>query len=214
MNQVIATTRVLLAACGLLAASVALANQPLIEGLTLRSAAQFGAEEAVVWPLLSVQADNGQLTLQLADGKGALVLSPWPYRRSQQDGMAVGLPKRFIKPGAVRVTAIQTLQPFGPVQRLTVQQVSSKEPSMVVQTRGQSGQLVVKGWRAIYTGDHWVFQSELPAAKAHPSASTQRLRSQGRDWCVASFARPENQESPPLLDWILRAASTKGRCPT
>ena len=208
----------------LAAASIASGQQAPApaDGLTLRGTAPFGAEAPVTWSLVSAKAAGGTLTVQLADEKGSpagdLSISPWPRSRQLPGGLALGLPKQRIQPGAVKVTGSRTLQPFGPVQRLAVQARGSNAPVMVVQTRAQSGQLVVAGWRSVYADKRWVFQSDvLPANSSAPqpldAMVVQRLRSQGRDWCVTSFARTESQESPPLLDWVLVAAPAKRRCP-
>ena len=208
----------------LAAASIASGQQApaLVDGLTLRGTAPFGAEAPVTWSLVSAKAAGGTLTVQLADEKGAsagdLSISPWPRSRQLPGGLALGLPKQRIQPGAVKVTGSRTLQPFGPVQRLAVQARGSNAPVMVVQTRAQSGQLVVAGWRSVYADKRWVFQRDVPPGDSSAPQSLdarvqQRLRSQGRDWCVTSFARTESQESPPLLDWVLVAALAKRRCP-
>ena len=230
-----------LSACALLFASAAASSQPPLgkadEGLLLRGTAQFGAEAPSVWSLVSAHVSGGALKLQLVDEKGAaagdLGISPWPYGKPQQGGLVVGLPAQRIRPGAVIVTGSKSLEPFGPVQRLVVQQRSAKLPSMIIQTRGQSGQLVVEGWRAVYADDRWEIRgdgrsdglsnirSNSRARKPNDSRSAQslnalqpqRLRSQGQDWCMTSYARATSQESPPLLDWILVARHGKRRCP-
>lgn len=186
------------------------------------------------------QLAGQNLTLQLADQTGAaagdLTISPWPdslqndrlqSNRSIKGGLLVGLPKQSIRPGAINVTGSRVPQPFGPVTRLVVQQRGAKSPVMFVQTRAMSGQPVVPGWYAVYLGNSWVFETEArmaqlrtrvaseppaPSARARPALQPQRLRSQGRDWCVSSFARAENQESPPLLDWIAVVTPSKRRC--
>lgn len=214
------------AAAGLLlaAASIVSGQQAPApaDGLTLRGTAQFGAEAPVTWSLVSAKAAGGTLTLQLADEKGSpagdLSISPWPRSRQLPGGLALGLPKQRIQPGAVKVTGSRTLQPFGPVQRLVVQTRTSDLPVMVVQTRAQSGQLLIAGWRSVYVDKRWVFQRDVPPGDSSAPQSLdaqvqQRLRSQGRDWCVTSFARTESQESPPLLDSVLVAAPAKRRCP-
>ena len=215
------------------AASAANSHQPTAsgdEGLSLRGTAQFGAEAPAVWSLASTEVAGNTLKLQLMDEKGAAAgdlnispwIGPWPYRKPQRGGLAVGLPAQRIRPGAVTVTGSRSLEPFGPVQRLVVQAAGAKLPAMMIQTRGQSGQLVIAGWRAVYTGSRWEIQEEVRKdapgssrpAQSLNAAQPQRLRSQGHDWCMTSLARAQTQESPPLLDWILVARHGKRRCPT
>ena len=209
---------------GLLTGAAAASAQPVPAtngSLTVRGTAQFGAEAPVQWSVKSAQVAGGTLTMQLMDASGAdkgdFSVSPWPYRKHLHGGLALGLTTHRIKPGAVKVTASSTLQPFGPVQRLVVQPTAAKLPTMIVQTRAQSGQLVVAGWRSVYAGNGWEFQrtlpSESPAAESLKALMPQRLRSQGQSWCVTSWARAENQESPPLLDWVAVVAPAKRRCP-
>ena len=203
---------------------------PTDEGLSLRGNAQLGAEAPVVWSLVSAEVAGNTLTLKLSDEKGAAAgdvnitpwISPWPHRKPQRGGMAVGLPAQRIRPGAVTVTGSRSLEPFGPVQRLVVQADGAKLPATIIQTRGQSGQLVIAGWRAVYAGSRWEIREEVrkdARGSSRPSqslnaAQPQRLSSQGQDWCMTSFARAQTQESPPLLDWILVARHGKRRCPT
>ena len=227
-----------LSACALLFAAATASSQQSPtrgdEGLSLQGTAQFGAEAPVVWSLVSADVAGDTLKLQLMGEKGAAGgdvnitpwISPWPPRKPQRGGLAVGLPTQRIRPGAVTVTGSRSLEPFGPVQRLVVQAAGAKLPSMVIQTRGQSGQLVIAGWRAVYTGSRWEIRADASknASSSVPSDSRPaqslsgsqptRLRSQGQDWCMTSFARTASQESPPLLDWILVAQHGKRRCPT
>lgn len=210
--------------CSLLATTPIASGQQApapADGLTLSGTAQFGADTPVTWSLISAKAAGGTLTVQLADEKGSpagdLSISPWPRSRQLPGGLALGLPKQRIQPGAVKVTGSRTLQPFGPVQRLVVQTRTSDLPVMVVQTRAQSGQLLIAGWRSAYVDKRWVFQRDVPPGDSSAPQSLdarvqQRLRSQGRDWCITSFARAESQESPPLLDSVLVAAPAKRRC--
>ena len=218
----------LAAACaGLIATSAN--SQPVAapeNGLTLRGTAQFGVEGPVVWSLAAAHVADRTLLLQLRDLNGApagdLTVSSWPHKKGQKGGLAVGLPNRRIPPDTVSVTGTRTLQPFGAVQRLVVQQRSAKLPALVIQTRGRSGQSVAPGWRAVYADNRWSIQPEsaptgsatgaLPAATPRDALVPQRLRSQGQDWCLTSFARAESQEAPPLLDWVLVAAPAKRRC--
>ena len=227
------------------AAAAANSHQPTAsgdEGLSLRGTAQFGAEAPVVWSLVSADVAGDTLKLQLIDEKGAAAgdlnispwIGPWPYRKPQRGGLAVGLPAQRIRSGAVTVTGSRSLEPFGPVQRLVVQAAGAKLPAMMIQTRGQSGQLVIAGWRAVYTGSRWEIQHDIRKdvrknedksvssitpnnsrpAQSLNAAQPQRLRSQGQDWCMTSLARTQTQESPPLLDWILVARHGTSRCPT
>ena len=209
----------------LVAASVASGQQvPEAEnGLTVRGTAPFVDEGPVVWSLASVHVAGQTLTLKMLDASGAevgdLTVSPWPFRKAPHGGLT----KRHTRAGSISVTGSRTLQPFGAVLRLVVQQRSDRLPAMVIQTRARSGQVVVPGWRAVYADSRWLIQRESmqpESAKRVSSAppqldasAPQRLRSQGRDWCVTSFARAERRESPPLLDWIAVAAPAKGHCP-
>lgn len=213
----------------LVAASVASGQQlPETEnGLTVRGTAPFGDEGPVLWSLASVHVTGQTLTLTMLDVSGAeagdVTVSPWPFKKAPHGGLAVGLTKRRIQAGSISVTGSRTLQPFGAVLRLAVQQRSDRLPAMVIQTRARSGQVVVPGWRAVYAESRWLIQRESMQPESAKRASLappqldalapQRLRSQGRDWCVTSFARAERRESPPLLDWIAVAAPDKGRCP-
>jgi hypothetical protein len=180
--------------------------------LTIRSTAQFGAEGPVVWTLHSAKSGNGQLALQLADGMGDVMINPWPRAQHRRGGLALGLASQHIAPGAVKITAVQIPQPFGPAQKLSVQHSASQQPAMVLQTRGQSGQTVVDGWRALYAGNHWVLQSDATAAQTLDASRAQRIRAAGHSWCVYPSARAENQETPPLLDWVLVATNAQRRC--
>jgi hypothetical protein len=208
-----------LAACCALALSAVSWSQPLHKGvnnadaaLTIRSTAQFGVEEPVVWTVQSAKSVNGQLMLHLADGMGDVTIHPWPLAQHRRGGLALGLASRHMAPGAVKVTAVQIPQPFGPSQKLSVQHSTSQQPAMVVQTRGQSGQTVTQGWRALYAGDHWVLQSDAPNALTLDASRTQRIRAAGQSWCIYPSARVEGQENPPLLDWVLIATSAQRRC--
>ena len=154
-------------ACVFLSAAASASGQQIPpsgdEGLSLRGTARFGAEAPVVWSLVSAEVAGNTLTLKLSDEKGAAAgdvnitpwISPWPHRKQQRGGLAVGLPAQRLRPGVVTITGSRSLEPFGPVQRLVVQGAGAKLPSMMIQTRGQSGQLVIAGWRAVYTGSRW-----------------------------------------------------------
>jgi hypothetical protein len=182
-------------------------------GFTVRSPQPLGAEEAVSWQVVSAASTGSQLALQLVGSAEPLTISPWPATKYSQGGRALGRAQQRLPRGGVKLTAAQTLQPFGPAQMLSVQ-YGSQPPSLVVQTRAQSGQEVVAGWRAVVAGQRWVLQSDV-SASALDASRTQRIRSAGRAWCVYPSARsagPEGQESPPLLDWVLMAAPAKGRC--
>ena len=186
-------------------------------GYTIRSPLPFGAEEAVNLQVLSATANAKQLTLQLAGSAEPLAISPWPAANTRtgtpRGGHLLGLALQRMPRSGARMVAVQTLQPFGPAQRLSVQH-GAQLPSLVVQTRGQSGQEVVAGWRTVLAGDRWVLQNDA-AKTALDATRTQRIRSAGRSLCVYPSARPagpEGQESPPLIDWVLIAATRKNRC--
>jgi hypothetical protein len=200
----------------MLAVAATLASaQPLPNGgYTIRSPQPFGPEEAVTWQVVSATADSAQLILQIAGSAEPLTISPWPVTSTRRHGgRMLGLPQQQLPRGGVKLTAVQTIQPFGPAQRLSVQH-GVQSPSLVVQTRAQSGQAVVAGWRAVLAGDRWLLQNDASHTTLDASR-TQRIRSAKRIWCVYPSARPagpEGQESPALLDWVLMAAPAKGRC--